>query len=148
MFCVTGVSNKVIYLSCLMKIIFVKHWKFYKNTLKYSRITDSLEPSPSWEANSSSASRQISCILWNPTFHYRVHSIKLLLYILSQMNPVHAFQSITSEPFVNCPPIYAQIFQVISLHWGFTSNIQYALFSPFYMPHVPLISVFLISSPE
>jgi hypothetical protein len=55
-----------------------------------------VEYSPSLEANSSSYSREISAVLCNPIFHYRVrvfcrvHYRPPFVLILSQANSVHA----------------------------------------------------------
>jgi hypothetical protein len=41
-----------------------------------------------WEANSRSAGREITRLLWNSKVHYRVHSSPLLVTSSSQMNPI------------------------------------------------------------
>jgi hypothetical protein len=50
-----------------------------------------MEQSPSWEANSSSASEEIPHILWNLKAHYCCLS-RTFVPVLSQMTPVHALK--------------------------------------------------------
>jgi hypothetical protein len=52
-----------------------------------------MQQSPSLEANSFSASQEISHILWQPKVHYRVQNSPSLLLVLSQINPAHVLAS-------------------------------------------------------
>ena len=57
--------------------------------------------SPSWEANSFSASQEFPLILWNPSFHYRIHKSHPPVFITSQKDPVHAPPFYLSKIYFN-----------------------------------------------
>jgi hypothetical protein len=62
-----------------------------------------MKPSPSWEANSSSATQEIHSSLWNPKFHYHTLKSPPLVSILSHMNPVHTPQTISLRTILILP---------------------------------------------
>jgi hypothetical protein len=50
-----------------------------------------MEQNPSWEANSHSASQEISWLLLNPKVHYRVNNSPPVVPVLRQVHPVYIF---------------------------------------------------------
>jgi hypothetical protein len=86
-----------------------------------------MEQSPSWEANSHSASQEFPRLLWNLTVYYRVYNSPPLVPILSQMNPVHTF------------PHYLPYIQILSchLHLGLPCCSCLHVFRPLYVFFIP-----------
>ena len=90
----SGVSVPLPRLGRLRAVCNVSHvQQGYKYHICVCAHTNSKEHSPSWEANSSSASQKIPHILLNPKAHYHVHKILPLASILSQITLVHTFPS-------------------------------------------------------
>jgi len=59
------------------------------------KLTNQLDQSSSWEANSCSASQEIPCILWNLKFHYYAYESLPLAPILCYISTVHTFPSVS-----------------------------------------------------
>lgn len=68
------------------------YWYFDKIT-QNRMLNNSREHNPYSKADSRSAGQEISKILWNTHFHYRVHKRSLMVPIFSPMNPVHIVTS-------------------------------------------------------
>jgi hypothetical protein len=81
---------------------------------RYTKYSNYMQQSPSWEANSPSASQEIPRLLWNANVHCRVHKRPPLVSLLSQMKPIYTFP----PPF---PKIYSNIillFTPTSSEWS------------------------------
>jgi hypothetical protein len=107
-----------------------------------------MEQSPSWEANSSSASQEFPRILCNPKVHYRIHNSPPSVLILSQINPVHASSSHFLKIHLNIRSHLRLGLPSGLFLSGLPTKTLYAIFLSPYVPHEPPISFFFIWSPE
>jgi hypothetical protein len=73
----------------LLTYVLISYLISYLITYLLYLLTHSMEKSPSWEANSFSASQEIPHILWNPKVHYRIHKCPPTVPILNLLDPVH-----------------------------------------------------------
>jgi hypothetical protein len=61
-----------------------------------------------------STSQEIPRLLWNPNDNYRVHKSPQPVPIVDHMNPIHIPNPISERSILMFPPIYAQVFRVVS----------------------------------
>jgi hypothetical protein len=89
-------------------------------------MSNSMEQSPSWEADSHSISQEIPFLLWNTKVHSSVNKSPPLVLIMSQIHPVHNFPTYFRK--IHCNIILPSTPR--SSQWsfpsGFPTNILYA----------------------
>jgi hypothetical protein len=111
------------------------------------KLTNYMEQSPSWEANSSSAGQEIPHILRNTEVRYRLHKFPSPVHILSQYNPVHAPRYVTYRRSISMFSSRVRLrlrrgpFPLMSPHQNpvCTSSGTHTC------PHAPPVSFFLIT---
>jgi hypothetical protein len=87
------------------KILYKKNRVRYDVTV-FIYLTNSMEQSPSWEANRSFAIQETPNILCKTKVHYRIHNSLPPVLILSKIDPVHAPKSLFKYLFyIILPPM-------------------------------------------
>ena len=94
-----NVTNPYFYSLFLCRaILTVASWPFLY-------ILYTMQQSPSWEANRSSASQEIPRILWKSKVNFCIYKIPPHIPILNQINPFHALYTISLKSISILPPI-------------------------------------------
>jgi hypothetical protein len=103
-----------------------------RNEAQFTSSVNAMHQRPSWEANSSSTSRNFRLVLWHPKFHYRVRNSMPRVHIRSQMDPVHADPSYFCKIHFNAALPSVHTSSAWSLSFALTDN---NLYVPI-LPHV------------
>ena len=98
-----------------------------------------MEQSLSWEANTSSASQEIPCILWNPKDHYGFYKSPPLVPILKKIQPM---------PPIHLPKDLSYYFPSMPGSSKLSLSFRFSHEHPVYSCSRQPISFFSIGSPE